>query len=489
MFGVIVEKELREILQSPRFSATYGVVAVLILLSFWLGGWHYLQGLSEFEAARSEARRQLEGRTDWSGVEALAQRPPQALESLVNGVGYDVGRLADVDPGVPVRARSSLYGERPLLALWRFLDLEFVFRVVVSLFAILFAFDAISGEKERGTLRLVLSHAVPRDVFVLAKLTGAFLGLAVPLLLPILGGCLILVVQGVPMAVDEWLRLALVVGAGFLHLLAFLSLSLFVSARTRRSASSFLLLLVVWIGVVLVLPRASVLAAGRWVEVPSADQELSQRSRLATQLFREDREAIDAFLQASSGPDGSMRFDFDIEEGEDPAAAVAEFQARINTFLQDRAETRRERLDALESRLAEERRNREAQRRRIALGLARLSPAATFSLAAFSLAGTSLDLPDRFVEQATRYRDAFGRFLREKTGGAGGSFRIVVRAEGEDEREPEPIDPGEMPVFTFEPPRSAEALRDAAPSLALLLAFTGLFFVGAHVSFLRYDPR
>ena len=36
---------------------------------------------------------------------------------------------------------------------FRFLDLDFIFQIVLSLFAILFAYDTISGEKERGTLR------------------------------------------------------------------------------------------------------------------------------------------------------------------------------------------------------------------------------------------------------------------------------------------------------------------------------------------------
>ena len=73
--------------------------------------------------------------------------------------------------GAP-RPAGSRYGEEPLLAIFRFLDLEFLFQVVLTLFVVVFAFDAVSGEKERGTLRLALAGAVPRLTLVLGKLGG-----------------------------------------------------------------------------------------------------------------------------------------------------------------------------------------------------------------------------------------------------------------------------------------------------------------------------
>lgn len=496
LLGTLVVKELRDLFQSPRFVVTFGVVSLLVLASFWLGGSHYLEARAEYDASRSEVMRQLEGETDWTRVEPIVHMPPSPLASLVAGIGHDVGRTAIIDPGTPVQTEASLYSERPLLAMWRFLDLEFIFRVVLSLFAVLFAFDAISGEKERGTLRLALSNAVPRDVYVLGKMLGAFLGLAVPLLLPILGGCILLVALGVPMSGADWWRLAGVVGAGYLYLAAFLGLSLLVSARTHRASSSFLVLLVIWIAVVLVLPRASVLAAGRWVEVPAVDADISQRSRLAAQLFRENQEAMMEMLNAE---EGGLRIELarETDDGEVPeeaspeeqAAAVAKFQARINDFLTEQATKRREALDDLDARQAERRRNLEERRRRVALGLSRVSPAATFSLAAMDLAGTSLDLPRRFAEQALDYRNVFESFLREVAGGSTGGFRIVVRTDDSQPPDPEPIDPALLPDFHFRGPALDASLTGAAPDLGLLALFALLFYAGAFVSFLHYDVR
>ncbi|MEZ4762635.1 MAG: ABC transporter permease subunit [Calditrichia bacterium] len=43
-------------------------------------------------------------------------------------------------------------------------------RIILSLFAILFAYDAVNGEKERGTLRLHLCQRHPERQLILGKI-------------------------------------------------------------------------------------------------------------------------------------------------------------------------------------------------------------------------------------------------------------------------------------------------------------------------------
>ncbi len=484
MFTLIVRKELQDLVRSVRFAVTFGLASLLVLLAFFLGGHHHLTSRDRYEAAIAEGQRQLEGQTDWTRVEPTIYLPPRPLAALVAGVDNDVGRTVDVGRG-GLRAEGSRYGEEPLLALWRFLDLEFVFQVVLSLFAILFAFDAVSGEKERGTLRLALSNAVPRDTYILGKLAGTLLGLVVPLLIPMAMGCLLLTAMGVEMAAGDWLRLALVLVAGFLFLSAVTALSVLVSACTHRPSTSFLILLVLWIGGVLILPRAAVLLAARGVEVPSADEAMSQRARLGRQLWQEDRRAIQDFMdqRMATMDDGG-------ESGEDAAeqiARVRRLQGEINGFLEQRHEERKRQIAVLDGRLEEERRNLRQRQQELAFGLARLSPSAAMSLASATLAGTSLILPRHFLEQARAYREVFERFQKDK-GGTPGGIRVMVRASGDDQ-EDAAIDVSEMPVFAYQSPPAAVLLREAVFDLGLLALYNLLFFAGAFVAFLRYDVR
>ncbi len=75
-----------------------------------------------------------------------------------------------------------------------------------------------------------------------------------------------------PVTGDELVRLLAVLGIGFVFFTAFLTLSVWVSALTRRSSYSFILLLVLWICSVLILPRTAVLTSARFVKVPSVDE-------------------------------------------------------------------------------------------------------------------------------------------------------------------------------------------------------------------------
>ncbi len=472
MFKLIIEKELRDLIGSTKFALAFGVCAVLILLTFYIGARNYQISQRQYEAALAENLRQMEGLTDWLMVRNhRIFLPPQPLAALVTGISNDIGRNIEVRGRGEVGAEDSRYGDDPIFAVFRFLDLDFVFQIVLSLFAILFAYDAISGEKERGTLRLSFANAVPRDKYILGKIAGTFLALALPLLIPVLIGSFILPLLGVPMTGNDWGRLALVVIAGMLYFGVFLTLSVFISTLTERSSSSFLLLLVVWIFAVLIVPRASVLLAGRAVKVPSLDELASQRARLSAQLWNEDREKMGAFKPDNTG---------------NPEQMVNQF----NKFMQTLADERDKKMAELSSRLNEERSNREAVRERWAFGLARISPAAAFSLASTNLVGTSIALKQHYLNFATDYQQTYAKFMREKTGGmlTGGRIMMFRTRDGEAAKK-DPINPREIPPFVYQPIPLPELFGSAILDLGILLLFNLIFFAGAYVAFLRYDVR
>ena len=217
MFKIILDKELREIVGTTKFAITFGVCAVLILLAFYVGARNYQISVQEYDAAVTENMRQMDGITDWANIDHRIFLPPQPLAALVSGVSNDIGRTVNMEVRGELRPEGSRFAEDPIFAVFRFLDLEFIFAIVLSLFAILFGYDAINGEKERGTLALSFSNSVPRHQYILGKIIGSFLALIIPLMIPILIGCLMLPVLGVPMDADSWLRLAMVILTGVLY--------------------------------------------------------------------------------------------------------------------------------------------------------------------------------------------------------------------------------------------------------------------------------
>ncbi|MCU0639250.1 MAG: ABC transporter permease [Candidatus Krumholzibacteria bacterium] len=472
MIGIVVKKELFETVGSKKFHISFAVCSVLILLAFYAGIRNHQNNVERYEASKADNLRKLEGLKEWHEVENYRIfLPPRPLESLVGGVSNDIGRTIVIQRGNELEAEGSRFGDDPVFAVFGFLDLEFIFQIVLTLFAILFAYDSVNGEKERGTLRLTFSNPIPKSSYILGKWTGSFVAVCLPLMIPLLTGCLMPPVLGVGLSGGEWLRLGLVILSGLLLFGAFLAMSIMVSVFTKRSSSSFLVLLVIWIFVILIIPRTAVVLAARAVETPSVDELAAKKSSFARQLMMEDREKVDGYR--GSG-------------GSDMEAMMREFQEFMNGIQEER----RKKTDEYNARLNEERRNKQIVQEKTAFGLARISPSATFTLAAASLARTSLDQKERFLGEAGRYQETYGRFMLDKTGIASG-LRVIRISDG-DREEGEAkasIDPGEIPVFDFHEVSTAECVKGSIPDMGLLLIFNLAFFALAYFRFLRYDVR
>jgi ABC-type transport system involved in multi-copper enzyme maturation permease subunit len=461
MFRLIIAKELREIIASAKFAITFLVCSLLIILAFYVGARSYQISRSQYEMAQSDNIRQMATATNWRNIDHHITLPPQPLANLVVGISNDIGRNINMPETGSFDAQDSRFNDDPIYAVFHFLDLDFLFQIILSLFAILFVYNAINGEKEQGTLRLTFSNAIPRNTYILGKVTGSFLALIVPLLIPVLIGCLLLVLMGIPMSVDEWTRLGLIILIGFLYLGAFATMSLFVSSITHRSSSSFLIMLVAWIVAVLIIPRTAVLLSGQAVDVISVDQVGYQRIMYENQDWDAQREKFAKYKVT----------------GKDPNEAIPKlisFYEKINNDMEKRVMDFQKRLD-------EQRRNEEAHQQAVAFGLARISPASAFSLAATTLAGTSLELKRHYMDEALRYQEVYARFINSKAG----ERKAVVMQMPKQKL----INPQELPPFQYQSHSKMEMLQAAVPDIGVLAFFNIIFFVGAFVAFLRYDVR
>ncbi|MFC2173949.1 ABC transporter permease, partial [Acidobacteriota bacterium] len=276
MFLLLVEKELKAIVLSPKFAATFAICSVLILLSVFVGTQEYHQSVKLYEAVSQLSEQEMQEASSWMAVQTHAYRIPDPLQIFASGVNYDIGRFSSVNSFEPVKLRHSVYADDPIFAVFRFVDLAFIFQVVLSMFGILFTYDAINGERETGTLKLVFSNSVPRAKYILAKLAGSWLGLIVPLLIPILIAFLIPLMWDVPLTGTHWKKLAILCVVSLIYFTFFIVFGLFVSSITKRSSVSFLIALVAWVVFVLIVPRTGVMIAGQIMPAPSAAEIDSQ---------------------------------------------------------------------------------------------------------------------------------------------------------------------------------------------------------------------
>lgn len=206
MWKTIAEKELRDHLQSTRFLVAASVSTILIVMSVWLGITHYKVRVAQYEQGVQMMLDLASQQTNWNIVTAAAWRHPDPMEIFSNGVNSDIGRYSDIGSFRNVRLVRSEYSDDPMLAAFQFLDPTFVVLIVLSLIAILFTYNAVNGEKESGTLKLVFANRVSKAEYILGKLIGSWLAILAPVLISFLLGALLLIVLGIGFSASHWGR-------------------------------------------------------------------------------------------------------------------------------------------------------------------------------------------------------------------------------------------------------------------------------------------
>ena len=126
----------------------------------------------------------------------------------------------------------------------------------LSLLALIFAYDAITGEREHGTLHLVLTHSVGRGYILFAKYFSAMLCLLVPLLISMLLAVILLTTSpSISLNINDFFRIGGIVIASIAYLSVFYLIGLLISVMTRRTSTALMLSMFIWGFLVLVYPN------------------------------------------------------------------------------------------------------------------------------------------------------------------------------------------------------------------------------------------
>jgi hypothetical protein len=138
------------------------------------------------------------------------------------------------------------------------IDWVFIVGIIGSLMAFLLTYDAISGERESGTLKLILSNPISRSGLLLGKLLGSISVLFIAIGFGWIISLLILAATGIPFWKDPFSVLMIPI-LSLLYLLLFVSLGLLISSLFRTSSSSLVVLLMIWAVFVVIMPGVSAL--------------------------------------------------------------------------------------------------------------------------------------------------------------------------------------------------------------------------------------
>ena len=361
-------------------------------------------------------------------------------------------------------------------------DFLFLVLVVFSLLALLLAFDMIAGEKERGTLKAMLANSVPRDQVVFAKFVGGFAVLWTTFLI---GSLLLLLV--LTLFDGQFLQPALLSRIGFafgcatLFLAGIFSTGLMVSAFCHTSRTAIIVLLVVWVMMLLVIPKAGEMIAVAAKPVQSEHEVRIERQKIiAEELAALDDSAGELFTEVT-GISAAEKAFLHLRT-DDPT--VDAFRDAYQTAFKTAKQQQTDRMRAL---ALDWQRERDAQRT-FGNSIALLSPAAALTFLVSDAAGTGdLAYQQYRTAVAEQYqivdREYFSKLesnsYRINIGGAmlSGNF-------GEEAGTPDAV-----PPFTVPTPQLSTIIKANTWPLVTLLCYLFIPFLITYTRFLRYDVR
>lgn len=455
MIARIARKEFLEMTRDGRFRAAFGVVMVLLLASLALGWKHHRDVETQRREGQQAMRRQWleQGEKNPHGAAhygIYAFKPKSPLSMVDPGVDAYTG----VSVTIEAHKRNDLKHRpaRDATALARFGELSAaaVLQLLVPLLIIVLAFSAFAGERDRGTLRQLLSLGVPPRDLAIGKALGVAWALAV-LLVPaaILGAAALGLASGFGGMADQAPGAAMM-GAGYLlYFGAFVGISLAVSAVSGTSRTALLALLGFWIVGCLIVPRASADLASRLQPTPSAlafyrDVEEETRRGFNTDdpnspALRELRETV--LLRYGVDREEDLPISFAgivLQESEEFGYGVYDkhFQKLRDVF------------------------NRQDRAQRVA---AALSPYLAIRSLSMGAAGTNLARDRDFSDAVERYRRDLIKIMNDDIteNAKGQDFGYIAGAELWEK----------VPEFRYEPPDSRASLAENRPDLIILAAW------------------
>lgn len=381
--------------------------------------------------------------------------------------GYSLSPLGVVRP-LPAGPRNVRFPAVPEP------DWSFIIKVIFSLYAILIGYDAIAGEKERGTLRQMLTGPLGRARLLIAKYAAGILTLGFPLLCGMIIS-LVTVALSVPRVLTPSVLsdavLTFFLGMVYLSLFAFLSL--FVSSLLHDSSLVLLTLLVVWIFFTIIIPNTAGILSEEISAIPS---EFSIAKELGPAIEKQvwDKirliEGLTEKGEITSEEELKRRTDQAFNEGQQ---SLISFYNSYEKAVRGRAE--------------------------VARSISRLSPTALFQYAAEDISGTGIHGEERFLGNARAYSEVYDRYIRGKTGklvaSSGYGFGTFIELNGKQvyisspRAEEYPGDMSDFPRFVESPRPAGEGVKKALMDLAGLLLWNIVLACGAIGAIMRSDVR
>jgi ABC-type transport system involved in multi-copper enzyme maturation permease subunit len=410
----IAKKEFLNNLLSARFIIGFLLCLVLIPFSILISVNNYQDRTGQYRIDRDQAEKSFTEVRVYSYLQPEVVLPPKPLSIFSKGISDQIGNRVKILLGTKpmLAAGKTAAGDNPFLASLFSVDFVDIAAIIFSLLAFIFSYDALSREKEDGTLRLQMANPLPRSTCLAGKILGILLTLLPILLFSFLLAALLISFSGhISLTSGEWGRIALLFAASLLYLSVFVFIGLFVSARSKSSVTGLVACLFLWVLFVFIIPSVAANFAESFVRVESRENLNKVMAELDEECVAKYRQAQkaqglpewDSYEWGNMGDDGSLETYANPRQDFDRIRRKTMISALIRIDYADKKwAVQKDYIDSL------------ARQGRAAERLSLVSPTGIFRTVASFVCATDLRSHERELDRLRQYRETFIRFLRDR---------------------------------------------------------------------------
>lgn len=311
-------KEFLLNLRSARFAV--GMLLCLVIVPFTM-----IVSVSDYrvqeEVCRSETRQARMAMNNcfvWSKVRPTIVREPETLSLFSQGITNNMGYIIPIQLGeIPFfPSQFNWVQNSPFMKVFASHDFSSILSIMVSLLALVFSYDAITREREEGTLRFIFSSSVSRESFLLGKWQGVVLTV-----FPIMLACFLLAWgfiywgAGIRLSGSEWAGVGWMLLGSFVYLSAFAAFGILISSLTAKSVTSIVICMLSWLGFLFVIPALTSYLSRNMVALPAYKQVENQKNALYNSMSQEINAYWDALKDSMEMKDVRYLFNIEYEDG------------------------------------------------------------------------------------------------------------------------------------------------------------------------------
>jgi len=475
MLGTLIKKEILNSLFSFRFVVIFALLVVVVPVTIFILTNDYVKKVDEYSFRQNGLENYLKNYAHFNRIGAVTwpSQPPIPFYSLVRGISSDVN--------------MDKFDDDPLPVVFPLLDLVFIIGILLSLAALIFSYDAVCGEKEDGTLKLMMSNRLTRSKIILSKIFGGTLTLLIPFLLSlVLGLFVILLNSRVAWTGTDWATLALVLLGAIIYVFLFLIIGVFISASHHSSSASIMTSLFVWVLLILVVPNLSPYLASLISPAPSQikmEREVSrlsdvERDALGRKLMNERLGELvkkyPVLAERISEAEAKARVEKDPVFREAYQARTREVQAAWDEANRIQSQKIRD--------LRNEFGRKVGAQTRLSRGLSMISPLADFTYLATDLTSTGTMNLRHFGRLRGIWDQAFGAYERSK-------IAALQKQNPAVDWWNTPVDVSDMPRFQYREEALPARAKGTVWPFAIMMMMNLVVFSAAYISFVKYDVR